>query len=337
MLPGPRHHANRSTLPHTDALASLGRWTSPWFRFDAGWYAGIVLHGYHWGKLGVANTNFMPLFPALARLVQPVTGGSAWIATWCVANVSFAIALVLLWAWGREKLGRDRAFVLLLLVLSFPFSFFFAAPYAEGLFLALAVGAFLAAEHEQWLWAIALAGATTVTRPVGLAVVAAVVVLAYQRRGIRTAVVALLGCIPLLGFMAYLGVAFGQPLGFMTYHTSGWVAPHGGILHTIGSQFHTSLTPFDRVDVALSVLFLASVPLVWRRLGPAYAVFTAIAVLLPLAHGLAGMERYVAVVFPTFAVWSTSQRSWVRLGAFAITALALPLAVIMYSSGYTIT
>lgn len=337
LLPGPKGAHNPSGLPAGDPLTALGGWAAPWFRFDAAWYAGIVEHGYRWGPLGRASTNFMPLFPGLARVVQPLAGGSAWAATWLVANVAFAVALGLLWTWGKQTLGREPAQALLLLLLAFPFSFFYSAPYAEAPFLALTLAAFLCAERERWHWAIAFAGLAAVTRPVGLAMVLGLATLALQRRGTRKAAASLLALLPLFGYVGFLTARFGQPLGFMTYHTAGWVPPRGGLLITVAEQFQTRLSPFDRVDATVSALFLLCVPLVWRRLGPAYAVYAGVAVVLPLLHGLAGMERYVTVAFPVFALWATIEPRWLRTGIFAVSALALPFAVIMYSAGYTIT
>jgi hypothetical protein len=123
----------------------------------------------------------------------------------------------------------------------------------------------------------------------------------------------------------------------MTYHTSGWVATHGGLLATLGAQFHTQLSPFDRVDAAVSIVFLASIPLVWRVVGPAYATYAAVGALLPLIHGLAGMERYVIVLFPVFAAWAASDRKPLQYAMFGASLLGLLVAASMFAVGYTLT
>jgi len=327
---------NHSSLPMHDPLSVLGSWSSPWFRFDAGWYVGVAQHGYHWGSLGRANTNFFPLYPLLIRVFQPVTLGSPWIASLVVANLSFLGALLLLWRWSLNHFSQDVSLRVVLLTTAFPFAFFFATPYAEALFLGLATATFLFAEQDRWVLASCAAGLAALTRPVGLAVVIALVILALQRRSPTRLLLACSAFLPFLGFVAYLTIAFGHPLGFLTYHSAGWVAPHGGLTTTIGSQFHTHLSPLDRLDAALVVAFIGSAFLVWRRLGPAYAAYVLLGVGLPLAHGLVSMERYVIVLFPVLAAWATWRAKSVQALLFSGSLMLLICATMMFAAGYSL-
>lgn len=331
-----RLRINPSLLPRHDPLASVWAWSSPWFRFDARWYVGVAQHGYHWGSVSHTNTNFFPLYPILIRLTQPLTLNDPWLAALVVSNAAFLAALVLLYRWALARSGSSVALRVILLTVAFPFSFFFAAPYAEPLFLALAIAAFLLAENDRPALAALAAGLSSVTRPVGLAVVAAIVILAYRRFGIRRALIASAGIVPFLLFVLYLGVAVGHPLGFAVYHTYGWLAPHGGVLTTIGSQFHTRLSPFDRIDATLAALFLLSVIAVRRRVGLGYAVFVLLGVLMPLSKSLAGMERYVIVLFPSFAAWATWRNKAVQATLFGTFLLGLVIATTMFADGYSI-
>ena len=174
---------------------------------------GIAEHGYHWGKLGAANTNFMPLYPALIRAVAPLMGGSAWLASWVVANLASLVATCLFWLWVERCWGRDVAFRATLLLTAFPFAFFYGAPYAEPLFVALAVGALLLAERGRSPGAAMCAGLCTITRPVGLALVIALVILAIHRRDCRAIAISCASSLPLVAFAGFLAVAFGHPLG----------------------------------------------------------------------------------------------------------------------------
>src|SRR5579885_1837180 len=114
--------------------------------------------------------------------------------------------------------------------------------------------------------------------------------------------------------------------------------PDGVDVHdiTISSQFHTHLSPFDRVDAACVLLFLASAVLLWRSFGPAYAVYTAVGVLLPLVHGLVSMERYVAVLFPAMALWAIVHNAAVQVMLFSVSLFFLVLAVTLYTTGYSV-
>jgi Gpi18-like mannosyltransferase len=296
----------------------------------------VAQHGYHWGALGVANTNFMPLYPILIRLLQPVVLGSPWIAAWLSANLAFLLALVLIWRWSFLKWGQGTALRVLVVTVAFPFSFFYAAPYAESLFLALAVAAFLFAEEDRWLLAISAAGLSTIARPVGLAVVLGLMALAMARGRPRQAILTTAALAPLLCFVVYLTVTFGHPLAFLTYHSAGWVRPHGGLLTTVTSQFHTHLSPCDRIDAALALLFLVSAALSWRRLGPAYGMYVLVGILLPLVHGLVSVERYVIVLFPAMALWALQRNRVVQVGIFTISALSLVVFTTMYAAGYAV-
>lgn len=323
-------------LPRTDPLARFWTWTSPWFRFDARWYVNVAEHGYRYGSIDVTNTNFFPLYPVLIRMFQPIALGSPWLSAWFISNAAFLAALIALWRWALLRWRPEVALRVLLLVSCFPFAFFFAAPYAEPLFLACAVAAFWLADRGQWGWAAALGGLSAIARPVGVAVVVALVILAARRRDTRSAAVAAVSIVPFLAFVLYLWITTGHPLAFTVYHTAGWVPPRGGLVSTVTRQFHTSLSPFDRVDAAVSLLFLLSAVAVWRIYGAAYASFVALGVLLPLARSLAGMERYVIVLFPVPAAWAVWRSPAGQAAIFAISVLLLTGATCMFAVGYSI-
>lgn len=325
-----------SVLPADDPLARLGPWASNWFRFDARWYVDVAEHGYHLSGQAQSNTNFFPLYPLLIRALQPLTLGSPWIAAWLIANLAFAAAILIIWVWAVSRWGSDVALRTILLLSVFPFALFFAAPYAESLFLALASGTFLLAERRHWGWAAAVAGLAGITRPVGLAVIAALVVYALHTAGKRQAAIAAVSLLPFLAFVGYLWAAVGNPLAFTIYHSAGWVPPHGGIMSTLGSQFHTQLSPFDRIDAAAAILFLLSAILVWRIIGPAYAVYVGAGVALPLIHGLVSMERYVIVLYPVFAAWALIGNRPVQAAIFCLSLALLVLTVALFAGGYAV-
>src|SRR5579872_7030670 len=136
ILTVPKIHGNSSVLPHSDILARLGTFASDWFRFDAYWFVNVAQHGYHWATAGKANTNFLPLYPALIRMLEPLALGSPWLAAWLVSSVFSLVSLVLLWEWACKRWSREVATRTVILFAVFPFAFFFAAPYSESLFVA---------------------------------------------------------------------------------------------------------------------------------------------------------------------------------------------------------
>lgn len=325
-----------SLLPASDPLARLGPWARNWFRFDARWYVDVAEHGYHLSTPAASNTNFFPLYPLLIRALQPLTLGSPWLAAWLIANAAFAASLIIIWLWAYRRWDHTVALRTVLLLSVFPFGVFFAAPYAESLFLALAAGAFLLADERRWTGAIVVASLSGITRPVGLAVIVAIVLYALVAEGKKQAAIAALSLMPFLALVCYLWIDTGDPLAFTIFHSAGWVSPHGGVTATLGSQFHTQLSPFDRIDAAASLLFLASAIVVYRRIGPGYGLFVALGVLLPLLHGLVSMERYVSVLFPVFAVWALVGRASVQVGFFTISLFFLILFTMLYAAGYAV-
>ena len=83
------------------------------------------------------------------------------------------------------ELGRPLARPALLLLAVFPAALFFGAPYAESLFLLLAVGAFYAARTDRWAWAGACAAGAAATRSAGVLLTAAAGDPVVESRGRR--------------------------------------------------------------------------------------------------------------------------------------------------------
>lgn len=336
LIGSPNIAGNASWLPRGLLPAPLDAWARPWFRFDARWYVSVVLHGYQYGSPPRANTNFLPLYPALIAVARPLAGGNAWLAAWGVANAAQLGAYIALYAWGTRVLGCGRGTRFLLLFAAVPFGLFLMAPYAEALFVLLACLAFLCLESCRFRWAVGAAALATIARPVGIAVVVGIA-LQYLQRGERwRAVLSLVAALPIVAFTVYLWVAFGHPEAVVLSHTAGWVPPHGGLAHTLASQFDTQLSPLDRLDAALAVVFILSAIGAWRRLGWGYGGFIAVGVAMPLIHGLAGMERYVAVLFPAMAVWSLWPKRAVQLTLFAVSVFSLLLFTVLFARGFSV-
>lgn len=337
LLTGPRIRGNAAQLPAVDPLSSWAPWTAVWFRFDTGWFVGVATGGYHWSSVHGPNTNFLPLYPLLIRLARPICLGSPWIAAWVVSNVAFLCALIALYRWATTMLDQERAAQIVLLVSAFPFAFFYFAPYSESLFLLLAVCSFLLAEEGKQRSAAALSALACLTRPVGVAVTAGLSLMYWWNRRRRAAAAVWLAVLPLAAFGWYVGSRSGHPLAFLYNHSQGWVRASGSPAHVLAAQFRTRLTPFDRIDAALALTFLASGILAWRRLGTGYGAYVIVGTLVPLAHGLVGMERYVTVLFPAMAAWVTLGGRAFNLALFSASCLLLVLFSILYTAGYTIT
>ncbi|MHC3475129.1 glycosyltransferase family 39 protein [Streptomyces sp. 7R007] len=148
-------------------------------RWDALWYARVAGPGYGY-EVRLPNGDvhsdlaFFPLLPWLERLLHALTPLS-------YADAGFAVALLasLAAAWGifavTELVYGARAGVCAVLLWAvLPVGIVQSMAYSESLFTALAAWSLYAVLSGRWLAAGALAALAGLTRPVGLAVVAAV-------------------------------------------------------------------------------------------------------------------------------------------------------------------
>lgn len=147
-------------------------------KFDAGWYASIVQHGYYFKNAADSNCSFFPVLPLIWRLTIIVTG-SVW--TVCLYNLlAFVSGLFIL------RYTFRFPWAVFLLVLSLPSNLFMFLPYTEATFFLFS--SFLVAGlhlKNKYLIVTALF-LSSLTRPVGMFYIPIVIfteVLMY--RGLR--------------------------------------------------------------------------------------------------------------------------------------------------------
>jgi hypothetical protein len=237
---------------------------------------------------------------------------------------------------------------------------FLGAVYSESLYLALTIGAFLLAERGRFGAAGAVAGLAALTRPVGLVLVPALALLAWQARDRRQALAGL-ALAPLLWLLypLVLWLDAGDPLAFVDAQRDGWqreLSPFGPLaglwegtaaawdgLRQLGEgeavgRFAevTATTPartagLDLEQFAFLVVFLALAVLAWRRLGAPYGLFAALSLAVPLSspaddYPLLSMPRIGLAVFPFFLALATlGARPRVHIAVVAVSAMLLGL------------
>jgi hypothetical protein len=317
--------------PAGDVLAA------PLARWDSVWYLAIAAGGYGDG----AREAFFPLYPLVvwiagALLGSPLVGGAL------ASTALLGVALVLLHR--LVALDHDRAVArnAVLVTALFPMSFFFSAVYSESLFLALSVGAVLAARRERWALAGALGGLAATTRSAGVVVLVPLAILylwgtqrpsARCRRPLRAdvlwlalvplglaaycALLALQGLDPLAPFRAQ-EVWFRSFAGPFAGVWDGAVAAFQGTRQLLSGArepvFFTAAggDPFvaARHNIELFAwlaLGAAAVVGTLRRLPAAYGAYALAALALPLSYPvgpqpLMSLPRFLAVLFP-LAIW----------------------------------
>ncbi|MEY2571518.1 MAG: hypothetical protein QOE63_1868 [Acidimicrobiaceae bacterium] len=343
-----------------------------WVRFDSGWYASIADNGYSYTKGQQSSIAFFPGYPLALRGVTAVVDSDPIGGTLLTLVSGLAVAL-LWWTWLRDRLeGRARMLAFSLLLL-FPYAWFlYGTLYADALFLAFVLGAFVLADRRHWVLAGLVGALATATRPVAPAVIIGLIAVALDTSGALTRVASrtdparrrwhldrgrlhpalagvLLSGAGLAAWCAYLWSRFGDPVAFLTVQSApGWAqgaGPHTwfklGFFDLLfgGHLFALRLIPQGLATLA----FLALAPAVWKRFGWGYGVYTLAVVGIPaLGTGdFQGMGRYLLAAFPVFALvgaWLTERApGWLRAAAVPASAVCLLLGTAMFASGFYLT
>lgn len=317
-------------------------------KWDGEWYFNIASDGYRWDDVlpHRARLAFFPAFPMLARTAGWVVG-SVIVGGLIVSLGAFLWALTYFFRLAREDLDESAAGAAVMLLAFYPFSIFYGVLYTESLFLLAAVGAFYHFRRGEWGKASAWGLLVGLTRPNGflLSVVLAVALgerfvrLRRERRldgrewrRVRSAV--LVSLLPVAGtaiYSVYCWSLTGDPLMWLRLHEF-WgrgtrtfmqmAADHYARVTGDGFFGYLAAMPTDFVDICAATFAIAAVWPIYRRLGPAYAVFVAINVIPPLLSGTTiSLARLTSTLFPLFlwlAVAVRSDRRASLVGAFAI-------------------
>ncbi len=315
-------------------------------RMDAWWYARIALHGYGYSTRHLSSIVFFPLYPGLVKAVSLVTG-NVYVAGMLLSTGCLFLSVYVLQQWLNDHGMGDRSALVMGLLLCFPFGFFWASMYGESLFLLLTVTAFVACERGAWGVSAGAAFLAVLTRPTGLIIAPCLALLLWRRRaggslagqhsGLRAWSCVLSGPLAYLLFAGYQWLRFGTPLASIRAEA---VPPFSRDLSQALSDLLLRRPGFPSWYLAfmlgIALVFLAGVPVVYRRFGPAYALFAALAVLFPLASGLTSMERYVLIDFPVFAAVATIRPRVLVVGLMTLAFYALLAFMTLFIAGYTL-
>ncbi len=285
-------------------LHDLGPVVDVWARWDSDWYVQIAQHGYVWPS---SRPAFFPLYPLLVGGLGRALGDHPVLAGVLVSLAACAGAFLLLERLARLKLGEEGARRAVLFLAVFPTTLFLGAVYSESLFLLLTLASFLLAERGRFLAAGAAGGLAALTRPVGLALLPALVLLArrsgaWRSRGRRRALAGV-ALVP-LAFALYplvLWLWIGRPFAFLEAQGGIWrrhLSPYGPL-----GGFVEGVQQRAVKDLLVAVALLALALLAWRRLGAAYGAYALASLLVPLTwpsdtHALWSISRFGLVLFP---------------------------------------
>jgi hypothetical protein len=350
----------------TESFGSVGNaLAAPAVRWDSNWYVDISQHGYRHEHIEPA---FFPLYPLLMRGVGEVID-SVVVAGVLISLVAWVAGLVLLHRLTALELDAASARRAVVLLALFPTALFFSAVYTEALFLALELGAFVAARRGRWVWAGVLGGLGAATRNTGWLLAPVLLALyLYGPRADRPADARAaptsrwrpryrlrgdalwIGLVPvgLAGYLIFMQVHFGDALApwhaqahfhrtfegpFSAFWQGAVKAWHGvtGIVSG-GASFGRAARKIGQF-VVVSGALVATVGVLRRLPGPygLYALVSIVPVLsFPYPPGpLASSLRYIVVIFPLFMWLAMRLRNRLAYG-LAVAAFA---AMLVYSAG----
>jgi hypothetical protein len=299
----------------TPQLHELGYGIAVWARWDSAFFVRIAGDGYD-----SSSAAFFPLYPALVAALGRLLAGHYVLAGVLISLAASAAAFWLLYRLAEPRLGVEGARRTVLYLALFPMTLFLLAVYSESLFLLLALGAFVLAERGRFLGAALATGLALLTRPFGLALLPAIVLLAW-RSGERRRALSSLALAPLVAavYPLFLWRELGDPWAFaraqdVWHRELSPAGPLGGIWNGIrvvvtgdtpagAAPLHATAVNLE--GLAALVLFAALAFVAWRRFGAPYGLFAALSLALPLSvpserWPLLSLPRFGVVVFPFF-------------------------------------
>src|SRR5215204_6144045 len=255
-------------------VGSFYNWLALWNRWDAPHYLDLARTGYVPTGVEARWIVFFPLYPWLVRAAAVVLRDEL-LAAFFVSGLASVAAGLLLYRLARadgeaEEVARGAVFYLLV----FPTAYFLHIGYNESLFLALVLGAFLAARARCW-WAAGLLG--------GLPALAFEAWEEYRSAGRRARAEWLWLLLVGAGFGVYLFInwwVLGDPRAFLKMQGEHWFKsptwPWVGIKGSWNAVW--GLAPSEALMVGWQELFFILLGLgltvwAWLRLRASYAVW----------------------------------------------------------------
>lgn len=313
-----------------------------WMQYDTGWYVAIAEHGYDQTQVDAFNAGqqsavaYFPGYPLTVRQVARVTGHDYVLAAQVTTVVSGLAVFLLFWHWCAARLTLRARRTALLLLAVYPYAWFvYGTGYGDALFIALTIGAFLLLERDRPVLAGIAGAAASATRLVGVGVILGLIALVIERRGALTRVQSATRRAPWSGwrfdrsklrrrdagvllslsgigsYCVFLSRIVNDPIAFTTVQSApGWnqgAGPKTWIKYEFFAQVIRGEHTYGIrlvLEALLCLVFLLAIPLVAKRIGAAYAVYTAVIIGIPLigSSSMQGFGRYLIGAFPVFAV-----------------------------------
>ena len=280
------------------------------FRAVSALVAAVAAAAYpHAVRDGGAST--FGIYPIVVRAVDRSFG--QWLAPSTtpivVSWIAFAVAMVMLLRVAQLDIDGDRADAAVLLAAVFPFAFVFGRSGPEALFLMFALGAFYGFRRQMWIVGGLCGACATATIPSGMLIVPALGWIAFRDSAPNRFSMLTGLALAVAGVAAYYSYLYyrGGPVGGWTASMSEWGFHIGGAPWTLlGRLFTSRPAPIEALNGWVTLVALASVPLVGWRLNGGYAIYMVAMLWLPLTSGsYDALGRACALLFPLFVLAAT--------------------------------
>ena len=297
-------------------IATWYGWLDIWNRWDSLRHLRIAQIGYSGIGSDKADIFGFPLYPWLVRLFAFIFQDyllSSFIVSGLASIAAGLLLYKLVLADFPDSVARRSVWFMLI----FPTSYFLHINYNESLFLALAIGSFLAARREWWSVAAILGALLCLTRFNGLVIIPALLVEMFlQYRATRRWQWQWLWIIAVpFGFVVYLLLnkyVTGDALTFLTVGRENFQKtlslPWNGIRDVYYMMWNPEPAPAQMIGVQeLVFIILGAVCTVacGFLLRASYTVWMAGSWLLFTSTSfILGVPRYTLIMFPIFILFA---------------------------------
>lgn len=330
---------------------------SIWDQWDATHFIRIAQHGY---ATSLAQPRydeaFFPLLPLLIRGVMAFGIGPV-AAALAINTLALVVACRYLYDLAEATVGAGLGSRAVLFLTLFPTALFLVVPYSEALFLAGAVPSFLFARQRRWLPAGIAAAVAVGSRPVGIFLVAGLVVESMRQKrfsvgDIRSAAVGLVvALLPLLVYGGYLWSTRGSPVYFLTAQRVSWqrtfVGPVTSFTNSVDGMLSVRVDPGPFADLRrywrmaesageIAAVILAVVVVVWsvRRREWGWATFVGLTTsALATSTYYYSVPRMLLSLFPVmlFLAAVTRAHRTIYFAALSVSVIGLCLGTVLFT------
>ena len=344
-------HARAGALPKSATSMLLDVLTS----WDGLWYLRIVRLGYpSYVPPNItydqpeARVAFFPLYPYSVRALDRVLPGGDTLAAIVLNVLLGAVFIVLVGLLARAYFGVRHAERAMVLTAIFPGSFVLLFTYSEALLLVTAAACLLLLHRERFLLAGLAAALGTLTRPNGVALVAAcvaaaVVVIRRDRTAgsaLRAGTAVVLSPLGFLGYQMWIDHHTGESRSWFRVQGEAWKEGASFGLTAIRRTLEAFTQPLTSpTDLITAASFIVTIVLVWiavrrHRLPlPAAAYSAVVVVLMLLPATVTARPRFLFTAFPLLiaaAVWLDDERRrdwWPWVTSVCLTGLVTITAI----------